>query len=159
MAADLYALNPELAGWVAHVMCFIVPRQIVPLGNPVSRACDACESFGAVVKKLIKHTTCRRRLTNKCGATHEGKDGKTWSQTFLRGYIEQAFRRVCVRADLLHGLDNLPFLQRSDHRLTRTGKAEKSRVEKLEKTSKPTMVDSVAAPTVWSKEQMAAVWP
>eukprot|EP00965_Chrysotila_dentata_P024439 809129-Pleurochrysis_carterae.AAC.1 len=62
LATDIYKLNTELAGWVLHVLCFIVPRQILPLGDPSRRSCDACESFGAMLKKIIKHLTCRRSL-------------------------------------------------------------------------------------------------
>ena len=46
----------------SSLVLFIVPRQMVSLGDPTRRSCDACESFGAMVKKLIKHSTCRRRL-------------------------------------------------------------------------------------------------
>ena len=41
---------------------------------------------------------------------------------FGKGYLKQAFSRLAVRAGLLHGEDNLPFLQRSDHALVGTGK-------------------------------------
>eukprot|EP00327_Prymnesium_parvum_P004280 CAMPEP_0182824034 /NCGR_PEP_ID=MMETSP0006_2-20121128/15076_1 /TAXON_ID=97485 /ORGANISM="Prymnesium parvum, Strain Texoma1" /LENGTH=277 /DNA_ID=CAMNT_0024951007 /DNA_START=450 /DNA_END=1279 /DNA_ORIENTATION=+ len=69
------------------------------------RSADACESYGACAKNVIKHLTCRRRLRSDHG----------------RGYIEQAFRRLAVRSDLLHGPENAPFLQRKDHRLLGTG--------------------------------------
>jgi hypothetical protein len=103
-------------------MVFIVPRQIVPLGDPARRSCDACESFGATVKKIIRHLTCRRRVTT--GKIYNNRSGdRRWTETFSRGYVEQAFRRVCVRAELLHGEDNQPYLQRSDFRLLETGKS------------------------------------
>ena len=98
VACDLYALNPELAGWVLHVMCFIVPRQIVPLGNPSRRSCDACESLGAVVKKTIRHLSCRRRITRGEGSVRH-VNGKVVRVKFTRGYIEQVMRRISVRAD------------------------------------------------------------
>eukprot|EP00965_Chrysotila_dentata_P210087 6185679-Pleurochrysis_carterae.AAC.1 len=41
LATDIYTLNTELAGWVLHVLCFIVPRQILTLGDPSRRSCDA----------------------------------------------------------------------------------------------------------------------
>jgi hypothetical protein len=107
---DLRELKPTLMSWVPHVACFIVPRQIVELGDPESRACDANESYGAMIKHTIKTKTCRRRLRS---ATH--KRGEiTWSQTFTRGYLEQAFRRCCAREALLHGEENEPYLSRSD---------------------------------------------
>ena len=59
---DLKELKPTGITWVPHIMLFIVPRQMVTLGDPARRSCDACESFGAMVKKLIKFATCRRRI-------------------------------------------------------------------------------------------------
>eukprot|EP00966_Prymnesium_polylepis_P044118 1022938-Prymnesium_polylepis.1 len=56
-AHDLLELKPTLQSWVPHVSVFIVPRQMVELGDPARRSCDACESFGAMFKKLIKHST------------------------------------------------------------------------------------------------------
>ena len=41
---DLLELKPTLMSWVPHVACFIVPRQIVLLGDPSRRSADACES-------------------------------------------------------------------------------------------------------------------
>ena len=54
-------LSYTMMTWVPHILVFIVPLQMVYLGDPTRRAADACESFGAMVKKVIKHTTCRRR--------------------------------------------------------------------------------------------------
>ena len=54
---------------------------------------------------MIKFLTCRRAVSAKYG----------------RGYIEQAFRRMTVRASLIHGPENAPFLQRKDARLLGTG--------------------------------------
>ena len=53
--------------WVEHILMFVVPRQIVELGDPSRRSCDACESLGARFKKVIKHLTCRRVI-------HKNKD-------------------------------------------------------------------------------------
>ena len=61
VCVDLHELKPTGITWVPHILLFIVPRQMVSLGDPARRSCDACESFGAMVKKIIKHATCRRR--------------------------------------------------------------------------------------------------
>jgi len=111
VSRDLYALKPTLQSWVPHVACNIVPRQIVELGDPSRRSADACESFGACAKNIIKHLTCRRRLRGGYG----------------RGYIEQAFRRLAVRSNLVHGPENALFLQRKDHRLLGSGRSVSAR--------------------------------
>ena len=64
------------------------------------------------MKKIIRHLTCRRRVDASQVFTHQ-KGDKLWSQTFKRGYIEQTFRRIAVRAELLHGEDNAPYLEPS----------------------------------------------
>lgn len=104
---DLYELKPTLQSWVPHIACNIVTRQIVQLGEPGRRSADACESFGACTKKVIKHLTCRRRLTDK----------------FKKGYIQQAFNRLAMRIDLRHGKANAAYMQRKDARLAGTGRA------------------------------------
>ena len=148
---DLIALKPTLQSWVPHISCFIVPRQIVWLGDPASRACDACESYGAMVKKLIKHNTCRRRVRGGTSGdgpafTHEHKRGdKKWRQSFTRGYIEQAFRRCCVKEQLLHGEANQPYLQRTDWKLKEKG-VKRERVQS-ERELLPTVREQVAAET------------
>ena len=106
VARDLKRLKPTMLSWVPHIACNVVPRQIVDLGDPTKRAADACESFGACCKRVIKHLTCRRAISGKFG----------------RGYVEQTFRRMCVRADLLHGPENVPYLQRRDHQLLGSGR-------------------------------------
>ena len=99
-----------------------------------------------MVKKIIKHNTCRRRA--QAGSSihkrrMEGHGRKEWRQTFTRGYIEQAFRKCCVREALLHGEANTPFLQRSDWKLKQKGvKAEK--VVKEEAELPPTVRSRVA---------------
>ena len=105
-----------------HITVFVRPRQMVFLGDPSRRSCDACESFGAMVKKVIKHSTCRRRLrgkttehTSKIGV-YAGSSARKWKQVFTKGYIQQAFERVTVRETIRHGADNAPFLQRVDAR-------------------------------------------
>eukprot|EP00966_Prymnesium_polylepis_P290306 6706191-Prymnesium_polylepis.1 len=67
---------------------------------------DACESYGACAKRTIKYLTCRRAL----------------SGGFTRGYVEQAFRRMVVRASLIHGPEIGPFLQRRDAKLVGPGR-------------------------------------
>ena len=57
-----------------HILLFIVPRQMLELGDPARRSCDSCESFGAMLKKIIKHSTCRRRLrTGKLRTSTESR--------------------------------------------------------------------------------------
>ena len=53
MANDLHELKPTGNSWVPHILVFIVTQQMVILGDPMPRSCDACESFGAMVKKII----------------------------------------------------------------------------------------------------------
>jgi hypothetical protein len=118
---SLKECNPDIESWVGHILCFIVPRQMVDLGDPTRRSCDACESIGSTIKKFIKHLTCRRRL----GGTHShsGRGGKKlWKQTLKRGYIQTTFERVCVRATIIHGEDNAEFSQRGDALLKTKGK-------------------------------------
>lgn len=70
---DLLELKPSMLTWVPHILLYIVPRQMVALGDPVRRSCDSCESFGAMLKKIIKHSTCRRRITADVMTTHCAK--------------------------------------------------------------------------------------
>ena len=138
VANDLYTLNPEMRAWVLHVLVFIVPRQILPLGDPARRSCDACESFGAVAKKIIRHLTCRRRASKQVHvhnrqSTAIRKRGVStqWMSTFTRGYVEQSsFRRVTVRAELIHGVENEPHLQRADARLLDKGRSTTAKLQR-----------------------------
>ena len=78
-----------------------------------------------MVKKLIKHSTCRRRLTGK-GVEHRsyaGSSDRRWKQTFTKGYIQQAFTRTCVREAIRHGEENAAYLQRVDAIRAATGVA------------------------------------
>eukprot|EP00966_Prymnesium_polylepis_P030280 704024-Prymnesium_polylepis.1 len=125
---DLMELKPTLQSWVPHIAVFIVPRQMVELGDPARRSCDACESFGAMFKKLIKHSTVRRRMKGGETTTHKTKataqaSARRWKQTFNKGYIQQAFTRACVRESLQYGEENAPYRQRADVRRTSVGKA------------------------------------
>ena len=112
---------------------------------------DACESFGAMVKKTIKFNMCRRRVTGAQQIEHKRMStGKIWKQTFRRGYIEQAFRRVSVRESLQHGADNAPYLQRADAVRTTMGKASVYKKYKDDVPTPATMRDLCAgldAPT------------
>jgi hypothetical protein len=123
---DLLRLSPTMRTWVPHILLFIVPRQMLSLGDPSRRSCDACESFGAMIKKIIKHLTCRRSVkVNADGSAavtphhamgESGDREERWRQTFTRGFIQQAFERVCVRAELRLGPENEPYAQRADVR-------------------------------------------
>ena len=145
VANDLLALKPTMQTWVPHILVFIVPRQMVLLGDPTRRSCDACESFGAMVKKLIKHTTCRRRVCGAQQTLHVSSTDSTkrWQQTFNRGYIEQAFRRVTVRESLQHGPENAPFLQRADACRTAQGKTTSYKKPKINLTTPRTIREFV----------------
>ena len=158
VACDIVALNPDIQGWVLHVMCFIVPRQIVPLGNPSRRSCDACESLGAVVKKTIRHLTCRRMVTRGEGGVRKGGKGGSHNLRFTRGYIEQVFRRMTVRSELIHGAANIPYLLRGDYRLLGKGKVARKKLRPDDVSTLPSVEASVAAPTVWSEKMHLAVW-
>ena len=76
---------------------------------------------------------------------------------FSRGYIEQAFRRVCVRSSLIHGSANAPYLQRKDHALLAEGKVAQPKRERAELNSL-TVYEAMMASTVWGKEAALAVW-
>ena len=118
---DLYELKPldGVASWVPPILLFIVPRQMVELGDPARRSCDACESFGAMVKTIIKTATCRRRISTETQHT-TGQRGnrRRWRQSFTKGYIEQAFNRVSARELLRSDTSdaNASFLLRQDYR-------------------------------------------
>ena len=129
VATDLHELKPTLESWVPHIAVFILPRQILALGDPTRRSCDACESFGARLKKVIKLLTCRRHRAST--VTHNRRSDlrsdqdrrkEKWTQTFSKGYIQQAFTRVTVSERLRHGEDNARFLQRVDARRLQTGR-------------------------------------
>ena len=122
---DLLRLKPTLRSWVPHIALFIVPRQMLTLGDPTRRACDACESWGAMAKKTIKHATCRHRIDK--GPTEHKKGDKLWKQQFNKGFVQQAFSRLTVRESLQHGPENEAFAQRVDARRVVVGKASISR--------------------------------
>ena len=104
--------------WVEHILLFVVPRQIVELGDPTRHFCDACESLGARLKKIIKHLTCRRALRTR--RTRDSTDA-AWKSTFSVGYFEQAFGRLVVEESLMHGEENAPYSLREDARLRQQG--------------------------------------
>eukprot|EP00965_Chrysotila_dentata_P235751 6200937-Pleurochrysis_carterae.AAC.1 len=134
MALDLLKLNPNLAGWVPHVMTLIVPRQILTLGDPLRRSCYAFESFGVACKHIIKKLTCQRHHT----------------ATYTRGYIETAFKRACVAASLIDGESNLRYLQRNDASLMSTGRTAKGKLPKSSSAPLPlapmSIIDVIEAP-------------
>ena len=128
---DLLQLKPTLESWVPHIACFVVPRQIQWLGRSANRSADACESYGALVKHLIKDRTCRRRVKGEGSSSKHKRGNSVWQQTFTRGYVEQAFRRCCVKEKLLHGEENQQYLQRADWKLKQKGvKSEKVKIER-----------------------------
>ena len=110
------------------------------------------------MKKIIKHLTCRRRASASQQYAHRSADGgKLWTQTFKRGYKEQTFRRVCVRAELLHGEANAPYLQRADHRLLTKGKVAADKA--ASSSDAPIAVkEAMDAPWVWGQDAALAVW-
>ena len=76
-------------------------------GNaPGRRSADACESFGACLKKIVKHLTSRNHITASRKV----------------GFVEQAFKRACVRSSLLHGSENEPYRSREDWKLVGYGR-------------------------------------
>eukprot|EP00966_Prymnesium_polylepis_P227744 5270318-Prymnesium_polylepis.2 len=69
------------------------------------------------------------------------------------------FKRVSVRADLIHGEENQPYLQRADHRLKTTGKATTTADARQRKESERLPVESaMEVPWVWTQEAALAVW-
>ena len=153
VANDMLQLNPTMLTWVYHVMCFIVPRQILELGDPSRRSCDACESFGAMFKKIVKHLTCRRNISSN-GSTHTRR-AKQWRQTFTKSYLEQAFERVAVRETLIHGEANAPYVQREDNCLLTHGTANQ-KDSRGPKDAIISLADLVMAPTVPTHLQESA---
>ena len=127
-------------------MCFIVPLQIIWYGDPARRSCEACESFGAMCKKIIKHLTCRRNLSDI--SHHSDVTGKksSWVQSFKKGWVQQTFERLCVRESLLHGVTNSRYLTREDHALLTQGKTSKKRAVRSERAA--TIQEMIEAPTV-----------
>ena len=137
MAQDWKALKPTVKSWVPHISVFVAPRQILALGCPMNRSADSCESFGARLKKVIKHLPCRRRCRSDAeGAPIEhvhkrtvGEDKKVWTQAFTKGYIGTAFTRVCVSAANLYTEESAPYRQREDARVLAIGRVGKRRME------------------------------
>ena len=93
VANDLLQLKPTLENWVPHVLAFIDPQQAVLLGDPTNRSCDACESFGAMLKKIIKHNTCRRSLTDPVPQTISASLGMVGSGAGSRHAAKGTFRQ------------------------------------------------------------------
>ena len=130
-------------------------RQILWLGEPAKRACDACESFGAMVKKIIRHLTCRRNIAS--GSNHTGKKKKmAWKQTFQKSYIQQAFERVAVRETLIHGEENAPYLQREDAALLARGTVNEKPCKEVDGRD-TTLRELIDAPTVPTQKQAHAL--
>ena len=158
VANNLLKLNPTLAGWVTHVLVFVAPFQYRELGDPARRSCDACESLGASVKKLIRELTCRRLTGSSYHHTSRAGRKAAWQQTFSKGYIEQAFSRVSVRAQLLHGEENTPYMQRRDVALKNSGKTCRAGPSKGKAGDGASIHDLMEASTVFSEEMALAIW-
>jgi len=62
---------------------------------------------------------------------------RRWQQTFKVGFVEQAFKRLCVRESLQHGEANAAFLQRGDVRRTATGRATRATRKFVSSESSP----------------------
>ena len=75
---------------------------------------------------MHREKTCRRKVlfgnTEHVQKDGEGHVTRRWKQTFKSGYIQQAFTRGVVKEKLGHGAENVPYLQREDHKRLRTGK-------------------------------------
>eukprot|EP00965_Chrysotila_dentata_P014957 494887-Pleurochrysis_carterae.AAC.2 len=89
------------------------------------------------------------------GTAHSSGSGNMWTQTFKRAYTEQAFRRECVRAEMIHGEADAPYVQRKDRRLKTTGKDKQG--YSTEATGP--QPQAIAADTVLTKVAAMAVWP
>lgn len=128
------------------------------MGDPTRRSCDACEAMGSTsLKKIIKHLTCRRRLSTQLH-THHSADGKwLWTESFTRGYEEQTFRRICVRNELIHGESNERYLQRADHELLAKGKQGKGSAA-ASRCEPSAVCEAMHVPFVWTKEAALVVW-
>ena len=88
--------------WVEHILLFIVPRQIVELGDPARRSCDACESLGARMKKIIKHLTARNHIrpgetaSQRCATSTRTGVTTSWQRIFNVGLLDTLSRRSPV---------------------------------------------------------------
>ena len=154
VANDMLKLNPTMQSWVYHILCFIVPRQILELGDPSRRSCEACESFGAMFKKTIRHLTCRRNIEQS--ATNHSRGNKQWQQVFTKNYITQSFERVAVRETLIHGEANQPYLQREDNCLLTHGTAAGKATAPAAAGENISILDALQAPTVPTELQESA---
>ena len=61
----LTELDPGMQTWCPHILCNVVPRQIVEFGDPIRRGCDANEAFGASLKFILHNLVCRRSLPSE----------------------------------------------------------------------------------------------
>eukprot|EP00965_Chrysotila_dentata_P202928 6181403-Pleurochrysis_carterae.AAC.2 len=133
-----------------------MPLHIVDLSDPTPRSCDACEFFGAMLKKVIKHLSASVAAA-ACATTARRSGCKP---SAAASYTEQAFRRKCVRANFIHSDSNARYLQRSDHFFRNTGKGAKSKPGCSSAAyAKPagSMVVSISADTVLTKAAAMAV--
>eukprot|EP00965_Chrysotila_dentata_P077887 2569310-Pleurochrysis_carterae.AAC.1 len=78
--------------------------------------------------------------------------------TFKRGYAEYAFRRVCVRAEMIHGEANARYVQRKNERLKITGK-DKAGFHSAATSPQFSVVQAMTAETALNEVAAMAVWP
>ena len=116
---------------------------MLEIGDPAKRSCDACESFGAMCKKVIRNLCCRRNLR----------------ASFTVGFVQQCFNRVTVREGLTSGADNAAFLQRQDHVRTGTGASRRRTAPTAPRTLKPTVLEALTTATCLLEVQTAALAP
>ena len=123
-ANDLLEPKPTLMSWVPHILVFIVPRQMVFLGDPTRRSCDACESFGAMVKKTIMHQA--HAVPPPPGGCRAGRAQEQVVGQDLEAVLppRRAGLPSCHRcaSRCSTGVDNAPYLQRTDARRKAVGK-------------------------------------
>ena len=128
---DVKVLRPTLQSACPHIMCSIVPRQIVELGDPLQRGCDQSESVGANMKSTIHRRVTRKQITGKA-TKHTRRDAsgaitKEWTQKALKvSRVMQAFRAECVRERILRDPDSAKYLQRKHVKLLKKGRVSKA---------------------------------
>ena len=74
VAVERFSLKPTMEPWAFHIGCFIGAAPNGFAGRPVA---TSASRFGAMVKTLMKHATCRRRLTNQ--PISPGQERESWA--------------------------------------------------------------------------------
>ena len=131
---DVKVLRPTLKSACPHILADIVPRQIIEMGDPLSRGCDQSESVGANMKSTIHRRVARRKVNGKA-TVHKRHDAsgsivKQWTQKALKvSRVMQAFRSECVRERILRDPASALYLQRKHFHLLKHGRASKAPVK------------------------------